>query len=110
MLPVVIGGKTLQVEIASTERALRQGLSGRDSLDPDSGMLFILPKSGGTSFWMRDTRIPLSIAFISRDGSIISVHEMQPHDETHIPAPAGCVFAIEANAGWFDHINKKEAK
>jgi uncharacterized membrane protein (UPF0127 family) len=104
LVPISIGDKRLHVEIAADPGAMSRGLSGRDALGQDQGMLFVLPKDRGTSFWMRDTRIPLSIAFISEGGSIISIHDLTPLDETPVRAPSGCAYAIEANLGWFNDI------
>ena len=68
----------MRVEIAETEQQRQRGLMGRTSLDDDSGMLFTWPQDTDTSFWMKDTPLPLTIAFISSDGEIVRVFDMEP--------------------------------
>jgi uncharacterized membrane protein (UPF0127 family) len=92
----------LEVEIAddSTERA--QGLSSRESLSESSGMVFIYNEDHLGPFWMKDTYVPLSIAFVAADGTIIDIQDMEPlTEELHRP-PDVYRNAIEANQGWFD--------
>lgn len=91
----------LKVEVARTGPEKARGLMKREQLDADSGMIFVWdsPVQGG--FWMKDTYIPLSIAFISKDGAIVNIQDMQPLDlANHIPA-APYIYAVEANRGWF---------
>lgn len=99
----------LLVEIAETENQQIRGLSGRDSLDPDSGMLFLFDgeRSGQDGFWMYRTRIPLDIAFLDGDGVILGILTMAPCRELRsedCPTYAPDVpyhSALEANGGWF---------
>ena len=101
------GGAKLSVEVAATEPARRYGLMNRRSLAADAGMAFVFdePVSGG--FWMKDTLLPLSIAFWGPDHRIIAVMEMTPcrSDPCPIYQPPGrYVGAGEANRHWFrDH-------
>jgi uncharacterized membrane protein (UPF0127 family) len=96
--------RVLHVRVADTDDERRRGLMGVDSLGPDRGMLFVFgePTTGG--FWMKDTLIPLSIAFVA-DGDIVAIEEMTPC--TAEPCPtwdaggAPYTMAIEANEGWF---------
>lgn len=91
----------LKVEVARTGPERAQGLMNRDKLDADSGMIFIWddPTLGG--FWMKDTYIPLSIAFISADGTIVDIQDMQPLDLANHMPKASYIYAVEANQGWF---------
>ena len=92
---------TLSLEIARTEAERERGLMFRESLPWDSGMLFVYtaPSQGG--YWMRDTLIPLSIAWLDQDGTIVDIQDMQPQTDTvHIPA-APYWYALEVNQGWF---------
>ncbi|HKJ71443.1 MAG TPA: DUF192 domain-containing protein [Gammaproteobacteria bacterium] len=103
-------GLTAEVAVTSTERA--RGLSGRDRLAPDRGMLFVWPGEEPRRFWMKDTRIPLSVAFLDRRGRILNIHRMAPPAVTtrfgvpdggfrRYPSRGPARFALEANRGWF---------
>lgn len=98
---VCVGPHALTVEIAATEAERSEGLSFRDSLPADRGMLFVFEAPGEHLFWMKDTTIPLSIAFLDPDGTILNMEEMEPLSlDTHRPvAPA--LYALEVNRGWF---------
>src|SRR5205823_5097030 len=89
-LTIVTGdGRRIQltVELADTPAKQSIGLSGRTSLDPDRGMLFIFDRPGGYEFWMRDTTIALSIAFAGEAGTILDLQDLTPlSDERHRPA------------------------
>jgi uncharacterized membrane protein (UPF0127 family) len=92
---------TLSVEIADTEATQECGLMNRTSMPDNQGMLFMFSRENTTPFWMKDTLIPLSIAFIDANGTVVDVQEMQAESEDlHTPAKA-YQYAIEANAGWF---------
>jgi uncharacterized membrane protein (UPF0127 family) len=91
---------TLYAEIAQTIPELNVGLSKRDSLPPDVGMFFILPFRG-PGFWMKDTTIPLTVAFIAPCGNIVGLADMQPLTEELHQADAEYKFALETNLGWF---------
>ena len=73
----------------------------RTSLAPDSGMLFIFEKEAFRYFWMKNTHIPLSIAYISRNSVIIDILEMAPEDTTRYPSSGPAIYVLEMNAGWF---------
>lgn len=93
---------TLDVEVADTPQERREGLSGRTELAEDSGMLFDFGKEVDTGFWMKDTSIPLSIAFVDSDGKIVSIQDMEPYDTTSVRSPVEYRYAIETNRGWFE--------
>jgi len=92
---------SLTVEIADTPEKRSQGLMGRESLPEDAGMLFVWPEDSSSGFWMKDTLIPLSIAFIGAAGLIVDIQDMEPLDETLHHSPQPYRYAIEANQGWF---------
>jgi hypothetical protein len=92
---------TLQVEIAKTSAERALGLMNRSSLGADAGMLFAWPGDTQDSFWMKDTLIPLSIAFVNADGTIVHIEDMQPQTETYHYSTGAYRYAIEANQGWF---------
>ena len=96
----------LDIEIARDIRDLNLGLMFRESLDFNSGMLFIFDEVGQKSFYMKETRIPLDIAFITEDGIIESIKELEPFDENPVSSDGEEVIcAIEVNRGWFAENN-----
>lgn len=98
---IYVGGIPLQVEIADSPEKRERGLSGRKKID--SGMLFIFEKQDIYPFWMKDTYVPLSIAFIDRDGVIISIQDMAPlyTNRLYIP-PKPIFYALEVEMDWFE--------
>ena len=97
-----VGGHPLKVQVAQGEEALQQGLMFRKALARDEGMLFLFGEPAYHSMWMKNTLIPLSVAFLDADGRILNILDMEPQTlDTHTAAgPA--VYAIETNKGWFD--------
>jgi uncharacterized protein len=92
----------LTAEIADTPEASENGLMFRDSLPEDRGMIFIFEPPKKATFWMRNTKIPLSIAFIDSAGTILEIKPMNPMDETIVPSRSDQVaYALEVNQGWF---------
>lgn len=88
-------------EVAATEATRAKGLMHRFSLPPDQGMIFVFPGPQGVAMWMRNTFIPLSVAFIDADGRILNIADMQPKSE-ELHASAGlAVYALEMRQGWF---------
>ncbi len=92
---------TLNVEVADDPEERAQGLMNVQSLPADAGMIFVWPTDTQSSFWMRDTVIPLSIAFVTAGGVIIDIQDMEPLSEERITAPRPYRFAVEVNQGWF---------
>ena len=95
----------LQVEIPHTDGTFRLGLMFRESLDVDKGMLFIFEEVGQHSFHMKNTRIPLDIAFVREDGIVESIKELTPYSTLPVYSDGKVLFAIEANRGWFTENN-----
>jgi hypothetical protein len=93
----------LMVELAATPAARACGLSHRKHLPENQGMLFVHPRPQMLSYWMKDTSIPLSIAFIGNAGRILAIHKMMPMqiDKRYRP-PQPVRYALEVNQGWFD--------
>ena len=103
-LPTValsINGHKIIAEVAATPERRATGLMHRFSLQPDHGMVFVFDYPEPQAFWMKNTFIPLSIAFIAADGRIINIDEMQPHDESTHPSRGPALYAIEMRKGWF---------
>ena len=98
---LTIAGHTLTVEIASTPQARQTGLMNRFSLQQDHGMLFVFEAPQPLAFWMKDTYIPLSIAFVDERGRIVSIDDMRPQDESTHWSKGFALYAIEMRQGWF---------
>ena len=95
----------LNVEIPNNIRDFNLGLMFRESLDTNSGMLFIFDESAQQSFHMTETRIPLDIAFITEEGIIESIKELEPFDENPVYSEGEVLCALEVNRGWFAEHN-----
>jgi len=98
---VKVAGHDLKVEVASNDPQREQGLMFRKQLGKNDGMLFVFDEPAYHAMWMKNTLIPLSVAFIDRNGEILNILDMEPQTlDTHMAAgPA--VYAIETNKGWF---------
>jgi uncharacterized membrane protein (UPF0127 family) len=94
---ISIGSYVVTAEIADTPDERRRGLMFREELEENHGMLFVFPESEPRSFWMRNTEISLSIAYIDADGTIVSIHDMTPYSEEPVPSRAPAKYALEVN-------------
>jgi uncharacterized membrane protein (UPF0127 family) len=100
---ISIKGYTLTVELATTPIARSCGLSNRVKLPKNHGMLFISPNLHNWTLWMKDTYIPLSVAFLDDSGQIINLQNMTPMQTEKIYYSSQPVkYALEVNQGWFD--------
>ena len=100
-IPLYMKSREICVEVAKTPEEREHGLMGRSHLGTDEGMLFVFDKEDYHSFWMKDTRIPLSIAFIDKEGRIVSIQDMRPLTlESHTP-PQLILYALEMKKDWF---------
>lgn len=99
-------GFSFWAESASTPQQAATGLSGRSSLPADWGMIFLFPQATTLVFWMRNTTIPLSIAFL-RKGVVINVQDLMPLDERHVASPGPADSALEMPRGWFEAAGVK---
>ena len=98
---LAIGTHKLTAEIATTPAQQSTGLMNRFSLKPDHGMLFIFERPEPRSFWMRNTYVALSIAFIGTDGRILNIEDMQPQTDDHHWSKGAASYALEMKKGWF---------
>ncbi len=106
-IPLYIKNKEIWVEVAKVPEERAYGLMGRRHLGRDEGMLFIFEKEDYHGFWMKDTLIPLSIAFINKEGRIMGITDMEPLTlESHNP-PQPILYALEMKKGWFSANNIK---
>jgi uncharacterized membrane protein (UPF0127 family) len=103
-LPVVqltAGMHVVRAEVAADFGTRAQGLMNRKSLAPNSGMLFVFDDASIHCMWMKNTLIPLSVAFIDAGGTITNIADMQPHSEQSHCATRPAVYALEMTQGWF---------
>jgi len=100
-IPIYLDDKEIWVEIVRTPEERARGLMGRKHLAEDEGMLFIFEKEDYHSFWMKDTLLPLSIAFIDRGGKILKIADMEPLTLNSHPPPKPILYALEMRKGWF---------
>lgn len=105
MLELSAGVHRIEAEVASTFAQRAEGLMHRRQMAAGRGMLFVFPQRAQHCMWMRNTLIPLSVAFLDDDGSIINIAEMQPETEVNHCAAKPARFALEMNAGWFARRN-----
>ncbi len=95
---------SLRVEVADTAALRERGLMFRKTLGDDRGMLFVFPHERILNFWMKNTPIPLSIAYISSGGVINEILDMDPLDTSvTYPSSRPARYALEVNRGWFGH-------
>ena len=103
-LPVVelgAGMHVIRAEFADTFQTRARGLMHRDKLAQNAGMLFRFDETSTQCMWMKNTLIPLAVAFLDEAGTIVTILEMQPHDETSRCSTQPARYALEMNRGWF---------
>lgn len=99
---ITVGDSALWVEVAETPETRELGLMFRRELPDDEGMLFVFEYPQQLSFWMKNTYLPLDIAFVSSEGVILNIRAMKPMDDGPRYLSAGSArYAIETNRGWF---------
>ena len=104
MLPVkrlTAGMHVITAEIAANDAARTKGLMFRESLEPNHGMLFVFERANVQCFWMKNTKIPLSIAFIKADGIITNISDMAPMTENSHCSTEPVLYTLEMEEGWF---------
>jgi uncharacterized membrane protein (UPF0127 family) len=93
---------TITAELAQTPEELSRGLMYRESLGDNAGMLFVLREPQQAVFWMKNTPLPLSIAYLNSHGQILEIYDMSPFSEVQVSSKSDKVrFALEMNQGWF---------
>jgi len=97
-------GKEITAEVARTDSEREHGLMGRARLGVAEGMLFIFDRDQHLEFWMKDTPLPLSIAFLSEEGKILEIRDMQPFDLRTIRSHFYARYALEMNQGAFQKL------
>jgi uncharacterized membrane protein (UPF0127 family) len=105
-LPTVklwIGTNEIIAEVARTRQQIMAGMMWRTNMAEMEAMLFVFPQPHQTSFWMRNTLLPLSCAYINPEGTIEELHDMKPRDESPILASSDQIqYVLEVNKGWFE--------
>lgn len=101
MVELAAGIHRIEAEVAATPPQRMEGLMHRRSLPPQRGMLFAFPHEAQHCMWMKNTLIPLAVAFLDAEGRIINIAEMQPETLDNHCAARPARFALEMNAGWF---------
>jgi uncharacterized protein len=99
--PLRVKSQEVRAEVASTEDQRLLGLMHREKLAENSGMIFIYPSKGIMSMWMKNTRIPLSVAFIDEKGRILNIEDMEPYSLQAHSSAGPAAYALEMNRGWF---------
>jgi len=102
--PITIAGEELSVEVVDTDETRARGLMDREELADRHGMLFVFPDSEPRAFWMKNTLIPLSIAYLDEKWTIREIHDMEPLSLEPVPSRAPARYALEVNQGEFDRL------
>jgi len=101
LIHLKISGYTLSAEVAYKKESRIRGLAYRNFMKKNSGMLFVFPEASIHSMWMVNTYIPLSVAFLDKNGMILNIIDMSPHTRTRNSATSKAKYALEMNLGWF---------
>ena len=95
------GMHLIRAEVADSMGTRMQGLMHRKSMPQGAGMVFVFDETAAHCMWMKNTLIPLSVAFIDEAGAIVNIADMQPHSEQSHCAARPARYALEMNKGWF---------
>lgn len=98
---LTLGKARLGVEVAASEADRQMGLMYRSSLPEGRGMVFVFPSDIRICMWMRNTLIPLSVAFFDKDGRVTNIEDMAPQTEDNHCSSRPARYALEVNRGWF---------
>jgi len=101
VITLEIDGHKLKTEVAQTEVEQSRGLMYRRELGANAAMIFVYDQPRTLSFWMKNTFVPLSIAFLDTDGVIVDIQDMHPQSEVSHPSAKPASYALEVNQGWF---------
>jgi uncharacterized membrane protein (UPF0127 family) len=101
VIPLTAGIHVIRAEVALAPDERSKGLMFRKALGPNQGMVFLFDEPAVQCMWMRNTLIPLSVAFIADDGRILNVEDMAPQTEDNHCAAKPARYALEMNKGWF---------
>lgn len=97
----------IKAEVANDYSTRMQGLMMREKMAPNDGMLFLFPGREQQCMWMKNTLLPLSVAFIDESGVILNIEDMKPQTENSHCSAKEARYALEMNQGWFKNKNIK---
>lgn len=101
LLELSAGMHRIEAEVAATPASRQTGMMLRTFMAPQRGMLFVFPEAAEHCMWMRNTLVPLSVAFLDEKGKIINVEDMKPRSEDNHCSLTPARYALEMNLGWF---------
>ena len=101
VMELTAGMHRIEAEVAANDQNRQVGLMNRRVMPPQRGMLFVFGRENTHCMWMRNTYLPLSVAFMDADGVIINIEDMQPQTESNHCAKTPARYALEMNQGWF---------
>jgi uncharacterized membrane protein (UPF0127 family) len=101
------GQVSLKVELATTADQRERGLMFRKSLADGEGMLFVFDADQALAFWMKNTKLPLSVAYLASDGTIREIHDLEPESLAAVQSASSLRYALEVPAGWFGRVGLK---
>lgn len=101
VIELTVGMHRIEAEVVNTQETRMRGLMMRTSMPAHRGMLFVFDADARHCMWMKNTLLPLSVAFLDDQGKIVNVEEMKPQTEDNHCAAKPARFALEMNAGWF---------
>jgi len=105
-LKLWLGAEELTAELALTPQQLQTGMMFRTNMAENEGMLFVFTFPHRASFWMKNTVLPLSAAYIDSEGAIVEIHDLQPLNTNSVVATSERIqYVLETNQGWFKHHN-----
>jgi uncharacterized membrane protein (UPF0127 family) len=107
---LLVAGEVVMAEVADDPEERALGLMGRRALEPGQGMLFVYPDEAPRSFWMKNTLLPLSIAYLDAEGAVVAIRDMAPHDERGVPSGRPARYALEVPQGWFGAVGLAEGQ
>jgi uncharacterized membrane protein (UPF0127 family) len=107
-VPLTVGSAVFMVEVARTDAQRERGLMHRRSLGSREGMLFVFDADQRLAFWMKDTLVPLSIAFLSSEGRILQIEDMEPLSQKAIRSRLSARYALELPRGAFTDVGAAE--
>lgn len=107
VISLTAGIHLIKAEVATKEAERQQGLMLRERMGPNEGMVFVFDAPAGVCMWMKNTYIPLSVAFIDESGKIVNIEDMQPQTTDSHCAKKPIRYALEMNQGWFKQRNIK---
>ena len=104
---IAVGSALLKAEVARKPEERERGLMFRKSLAEGEGMLFVFEADQVLRFWMKNTSLPLSIAYLSSDGTIREIHDLEPESLASVDSERSVRYALEVPRGWFDRAGLK---